>query len=101
MIYVLCTFLIGLTIILYAIFTAPNNPNETQLTNAYVVYFQPNISIESKRIIRTNVNPIMSSSDTFMYNIEDIFLHIKDDLPNSDLSILTILEKRGIDCIEI
>jgi hypothetical protein len=101
MFYLLCTFLIGLAIIIYAILTAPNNPNEMHPANAYVVYYQPNISIESKRIIRTNVNPIMSSSDTFMYNIDDIFLHVKDDLPNSDLSILTILEKRGIDCIEI
>lgn len=102
MIYLLlCTVIIGLITVLYAIATAKLDPTEKQYATSYVVYYQPNISDDGKRIIRSNINPTMSSEDSFLYSIEDIFLQVKDDLSVQDLSFLANLEKRGIEYIEI
>lgn len=94
MIYILCTFLIGLAIIVYAMLTAPIDSNEKNYAITYVVYYQPNISVEGKNIIKTNLNSTMSSLNTFVYKIEDIFLQVKNDMPIQDLSFLANLEKR-------
>ena len=102
MIYLLlCTVIIGLITVLYAVATAELDPTEKQYATAYVVYYQPNISVEGKRVIKTNINPSMSSEEAELYNIENIFLQLKDKLSIEDLSFLANLEKRGIEYIEI
>ena len=101
MIYLICAFIIGLALVLYAMLTAPYDPTEKQYATAYVVYYQPNISVEGKRVIKTNINPSMSSEEAELYNIENIFLQLKDKLSIEDLSFLANLEKRGIEYIEI